>query len=73
MEAEWNRSGAGTIISGSMIDISTAISYLKRFLHTFVALSTCVSARLSVVSFLSSFAVWGTDRVTLDVRLDVEV
>jgi len=46
IEAAWNLSGAGTIISGSMIDISTAISYLKRFLHAFVALSTCVSARL---------------------------
>jgi len=46
-----------------MIDISTVISYLKRILHTFVALSTRVSARLSVVSFLSSCAVWGTDRV----------
>ena len=73
IEAAWNRSGEVTIISGIMIDISTVISYLKRILHSFVTLSTYVSARLSVVSFLSSCAVWGTDRVTPDVRLDVDV
>ena len=56
-----------------MIDISTVISYLKGILHTFVALSTCVSARLSVVSFLSSCVVWGTDHVTLDLRLDIDI
>ena len=73
IEAALNRNGEGTVISGSMIDISAVISHLKSILHTFVALSTCVSARLSVVSFLSSLAVWGTDRVMLDVRHDVEV
>ena len=73
IEAAWNPSAEGTIISDSVIDISTAISYLKRIIQTFVTLSTCVSARLSVVSFLSSCAVWGTDRVTLDVRLDLEI
>ena len=72
VDAAWNRSGEGRIISSRMIDISTVISYLKRILHTYVALSTCVSARLSVVSLLSSCAVWGTDHVTLVVRLDVE-
>ena len=74
IKAAWNQSVEGTIISRSMIDIiSTVTSYLKRNLHTFVGLSTCVSARLSVVSFLSSCAVWGTDHVTLDLRHDVEV
>ena len=57
IEAAWYRSAEGTIISGSMIDISTGISYLKRILHNFVSLSTRVIARLSVVSFLSSCAV----------------
>ena len=50
-----------------------ASNSIKRILHTFVTLSTCVSARLSVVSLLSPCAVWGTDHVTLDVRFDVEV
>ena len=73
IEAAWNRSGEVTIISVSMIDVSTVISYLKRILHTYVALYTCASARRSVVSLLSSCGVWGTDHVTLDVRLDVQV
>ena len=73
IEAAWYRSAENTIISGSMIDISTGISYLKRILHNFVSLSTRVISRLSAVSFLSSCAVWGTVRVTLDVRLDVDV
>jgi len=73
IDGAWNRNGEGRIISGSVIDIGRVISYLKRILHTFVTLSTCVSARRSVVSLLSSCAVWGTDHVTLDVRHDVEV
>ena len=58
IEAAWNRIVEGRIISGSVMDISTVISYLKQILHTYVALSTCVSARLSVVSLLSSCGVW---------------
>ena len=72
IDAAWNRSDECTIISVIMIDISTVISYQKQILHTFVTLSTCVSARLCVVSLLSSCAVWGTDHVTPFVRLDVE-